>query len=241
MIITVMSNKGGVGKTTMATIIAELAFNHVRAGLEWRDVPEPVVCVVDFDRQHDCVDNFTPLESETVAKPKIRKSRKKPEVTEENFLKYIKAYPRKLAEFDKAEILQFEQDYKYVVIDTPPSMDVKDVEVLAQISETIVIPFITQEHAMRGMKNLIKILSDSLKKCITVHLRDRGTVIEIVKIWYKRFVDKYKPFIDNSKANFEITMYANVPKNLDRKDFFWKGLIATSRIPYKDLWKKINE
>lgn len=241
MIITVMSNKGGVGKTTMATIIAELAFNHVSAGLKHEDVPTPVICAVDFDRQHDLVDNLTKVLEPSEPKPKIRKSNKKAQVKEEDFLKYIHVYAGKLAEFDRGTILQFDQDYRYVVIDTPPSMDTKDVETLAEISDAIVVPFITQDHAMRGMKNLMKILSGSIKKCITVHLRERGTVIEIIKIWYQRFVEKYRPFIENTKANFEITMYANVPKNLDRKDFFWKGLLGSSRTVYKDLWKKIIE
>ncbi len=245
MIITVMSNKGGVGKTTMATIVAELAFSYLMKGLKWEESPEPIICVCDFDRQHDSVDNLTPVETGDELKAKDlktkRKSSAKQKVKEEDFLKYIKAYPMFLKDFDKERIMNFEQQYKYVVIDTPPSMDVNNIEELTQISDTIVLPFFTQGHEMRGMQKLIKVLGPNIKKCITVRLVDLGVIPEIIKIWYERFIKKYKPLIEGSKANFEIKKYVAVPKNLDGKDFFWKWLPPTSRGIYKDLWKKIIE
>ncbi len=244
MIITVMSNKGGVGKTTMATIIAEMAYLDVRKDLTANKVkPEeityPLVCGFDFDLQKNFEDNFKKPEDN-----KKRKSKKERKLTDEDFLDYVTIRPRSLRKLNLDEIVQAGEQFKYVVIDTPPSLDEDYFDSLVKISDVVVVPFMTQKHSIEGLPELLGKLIARKKRYVTVHLEQVGVVKELIKILLGGLYDpkggnEVPGSVGALLCGIRMDMYANVEKNIFNKSFFWKSLRDKTKDKFKSLWDKV--
>ena len=233
MIITVMSNKGGVGKTTMATIIAEMAYEiELEKGLS-TPLEKPLICALDFDRQRNLIKKLTLSQND---KEKTQSKPKKSEPTEADFLQYIDAKRASLSEL--VETLEEVEEYKYIVLDTPPSMEMLYIEKLEQISDVIVVPFKTEDDAFVGAKKLVtRQLTCPEQKCVAVHLTEtEKRIFQIVKEWYKRFILKYRTIFEQKCRNYiEIELWADVPKNIDYQWFYKKGFKPSQRAKYNEL------
>ena len=244
MIITVMSNKGGVGKTTMATIIAEMAYLDVLDELTAKkvkadEITQPLVCGFDFDLQKNFEDNFKKPEEK-----KKRKSKKEHKLSDEEFLDYTVICPRRLRNLDVEEIVRANERFKYVVIDTPPSLEEDYFDALVKISDVVVVPFMTQKHSIEGLAELLGKLIARKKRYVTVHLEQVGVVKELIKILLGGIYDskggaEVPGSIGPLLCGIRMDMYAVVEKNIYNKKLFWKSLQSKTKEKFKGLWKLI--
>ncbi|MBQ8089336.1 MAG: ParA family protein [Pyramidobacter sp.] len=243
MIITVMSNRGGVGKTTMATIIAELAFSRLlsQGKIDGAENPTPLVCALDFDRQHNLLDNFTKPDTQIgEAKKLYELFRKKHKVTEADFLDYIAVKSMRLAACSQDQLLEITEVYRHVVIDTPPSLESSDIKMLDQISDLIVVPFMSSRNAIRGVKSVLEEINHPKQNCILLYLKEPKTLLQkIIEPFYIRYYVKPIRWDAICSKYIELPLYAQVPKNVYLKKYYSKGLRKSQKAAYAELEKAI--
>ena len=221
MIITVMSSKGGVGKTTMATIIAEMAFRRLlsQGKIDGAENPAPLVCALDLGRQHNLLDNFTKPDTQIgEAKKLYELFRKKHKVTEADFLDYIAVKPIRWKDFSQEQVLEVAEEFQYMVIDTPPTLDDSYIKMLGLISDVIVVPFMSTRLAYVGMQSILKQLSHPERNCIVVYLKNhfripKGLIYNFMeRLFYPH--DRADAIRKLCRNYTEIPLYTQVAKNV---------------------------
>ena len=246
MIITVMSNRGGVGKTTMATIIAELAFSRLlsQGKIDGAENPTPLICALDFDRQHNLLDNFTKLDTQTGEVKKLYELfRKKPKVTEADFLDYITVKPMKRKDFTRDLLFEEAAKYCHFVIDTPPTLDAGDIVMLEKLSDLIVVPFRFERVDYGSMKPILTILKHLRDKCIVVLLKNhfripKGLIFHFMERLFYPY-DRADAIRKLCRNYIEIPLYTQVAKNVYLKNYYSKGLRQSQKAAYAELEKAI--
>ena len=168
----VSMNKGGVGKTSLVTNLA---------GAITSTMKKKKVLIVDTDGQGSSIEAFgidpdnlehtiyDVLIGEKKAKDVLVKLDKNLDILPSNFnmnffefdiLPEIQKYPfpTYFRLLEKA-LETIKDDYDYILIDTPPSMGLVQMNVLA-IADKVIIPVVPETFAMKGLPRILKGIND---------------------------------------------------------------------------------
>lgn len=165
-IISVLANKGGVGKTSITTNIAAVLAERGYKTL-----------IIDTDAQNNVSKTFgVPLQTKTIhgvltglygASEAVLEVAENlyvlPSGKEMSFLEFdvltkLKKYPKP---FDllKEAIELIQNEYDYIIIDTPPALGLIAGNVLA-LSNSVIIPFVPEPYAVDGLKRVVESVRD---------------------------------------------------------------------------------
>lgn len=149
MIISIINQKGGVGKTTAAEILinglADRGFN---------------VLGVDLEAQRNLTMNFE-ADTEKNVLQALREGQRRPYVQQLEACSFL-AGTRELRQITnddlkpdslKKALQGIKGDYDYIVIDTPPALSVLTINALVA-SDSVIIPVAADTYSFEGVKDL---------------------------------------------------------------------------------------
>ncbi len=214
-IISVANQKGGVGKTTTAiNLSAALAEKGKK------------ILVVDIDPQGNTTSGFGVDKNEventiyelmlddcTVAETIIHDVIKNADLIPSNVnlaAAEIELIGVNNKEFILRDAMDFiRQDYDYIIMDCPPSLNVLTVNAMAA-SDTVLVPIQCEYYALEGLSQLIHTIN-----LVRERLNDKLDVEGIVFTMYDSRTNLSQQVVDNVRTNVELRVYNTViPRNI---------------------------
>ena len=220
MIIAVINNKGGIGKTTCSTILSELAANR-------GDVS---VLAVDVCGQQNMIDNLT-YHTTNYYGTKIYEIKYGIGfvINNETVFEKIAVLPSA----DKTPAENKMKGYNYVVVDTPPNTQSSVIRKIIDFSDVIVVPFMLQKHAIYGLDEVFSIVPDD---------KD-GFLICIAPRQLGQYEKNLLSLVENNFGNTLIRwpLLARIEKNIGLHRAFDYGLRKEERDIFQDTFLQIEK
>ena len=224
-VITVATNKGGPGKTSIATHLAWCGAEQNLNSL-----------LLDFDPQGNATQNFInplklPKDGLNAVELFNEKVEKKPVVIEKNLslipaderLVAVERLDMKAAKKLKLEIQKLADTYDLIVIDTPPTLGFAMLAPMVA-SDYVVSPVIPDAYGVGGVRNVnnkVKDIRQSLNKklqilSIIINLFDRRNTAHI------NTVKMLKERLGNIVVPIEIGRHSSISNTVFRQKPVWR-------------------
>lgn len=250
-------NKGGVGKTTVATSIAAVIS---------MENPTAKVLLIDTDGQGNCslayglnAANFDPTMYDVITgDANIEETLVKldenlflaPANADMNFVELdiltnLKKYPNHISILNE-KIKAAREKYDYIVIDTPPAMSLTAANVFAIEDNNVLIPFNPESFAVSGLINVIKAVED-FRKSNNESLRIAGIIGSSVKSGTKvhtNLLDEARKYCDSNGIPFLETVVPQTVRFVNATEHEKKPAVYVDKSPqvrsYFEIWKELN-
>jgi len=212
LVLSCANQKGGVGKTTtvinLGACIAEMGYR---------------VLLVDFDPQANLSSGLGVLAPEgvyavmhdsTLLRQTLKPTQMKGMDVLPSSIDLVGAQVELLSMVDKQYVLkkllqQLRQDYDFVLIDSPPSLDILTVNSLVA-SDAVLIPIQCEYYALEGLVQLVKTI-DSVKKAFQSKLRIYGILFTM----FDKRTRIAREVIDTVIKHFEKKVFSTIiPRNV---------------------------
>ncbi len=214
-IISVTNQKGGVGKTTTAiNLAAGLARKFQDVLLIDIDGQANATQGLGYDKKSVSKSIYEVIMGDVSAKESVR-------ATSRDFLNIIPAsvnlngakvelvsLPRR--EFRLKDALeQLKKNYRYIIIDSPPSLDLLTINALTA-SDSTLIPIQCEYYALEGLGQLLSTLS-KIKKNLNTTLEIEGVLLTM----HDRRTNLSFDVVEEVKKHFRGTVYKTIiPRNV---------------------------
>lgn len=248
--IAIANQKGGVGKTTTAINLSSCI---AEAGKK--------VLVIDMDPQGNCTSGFGIRKNElenTLYELIIGECTLRECIMNVNSVKNLKIIPSNVnlagAEIDlldlndreyvlKNEIDYIKDDYDYIIIDCPPSLNMLTVNALTT-ADSVLVPIQCEYYALEGISQLINTI-DLIHDRLNENLKIEGVVFTMFDARTNLSTDVVK----NVQDNLDVKVYNSIiPRNVRLAEAPSNGLpiniydsSSTGAKSYKNLAKEIME
>lgn len=248
--IAIANQKGGVGKTTTAINLSSCI---AEAGKK--------VLVIDMDPQGNCTSGFGIRKNElenTLYKLIIGECTLRECIMNVNSVKNLKIIPSNVnlagAEIDlldlndreyvlKNEIDYIKDNYDYIIIDCPPSLNMLTVNALTT-ADSVLVPIQCEYYALEGISQLINTI-DLIHDRLNENLKIEGVVFTMFDARTNLSTDVVK----NVQDNLDVKVYNSIiPRNVRLAEAPSNGLpiniydpSSTGAKSYKNLAKEIME
>ncbi len=228
-IIAIANQKGGVGKTTtsinLSACLAELGKK---------------VLVIDLDPQGNCTSGFGIEKEEiedTVYELILNECTVKTSMMSVDDIENVTIIPSnvnlagaeiELLEFNEKEYVlknsidYVKDDYDYIIIDCPPSLNMLTVNAMTT-ADSMIIPIQCEYYALEGIGQLIHTI-DLVQKRLNSKLKIEGVVFTM----YDGRTNLSKDVVDNVKNNLQAHIYNTIiPRNVSLAEAPSHGLPIT--------------
>ncbi len=228
-IIAIANQKGGVGKTTtsinLSACLAELGKK---------------VLVIDLDPQGNCTSGFGIEKEEiedTVYELILNECTVKTSMMTPDGIENVTIIPSnvnlagaeiELLEFNEKEYVlknsidYVKDDYDYIIIDCPPSLNMLTVNAMTT-ADSMIIPIQCEYYALEGIGQLIHTI-DLVQKRLNSKLKIEGVVFTM----YDGRTNLSKDVVDNVKNNLQAHIYNTIiPRNVSLAEAPSHGLPIT--------------
>lgn len=228
-IIAIANQKGGVGKTTtsinLSACLAELGKK---------------VLVIDLDPQGNCTSGFGIEKEEiedTVYELILNECTVKTSMMTPDDIENVTIIPSnvnlagaeiELLEFNEKEYVlknsidYVKDDYDYIIIDCPPSLNMLTVNAMTT-ADSMIIPIQCEYYALEGIGQLIHTI-DLVQKRLNSKLKIEGVVFTM----YDGRTNLSKDVVDNVKNNLQAHIYNTIiPRNVSLAEAPSHGLPIT--------------
>jgi chromosome partitioning protein len=214
--IAIANQKGGVGKTTTAINLSSCL---AEAGKK--------VLVIDMDPQGNCTSGFGINKNElenTLYELIIGECTLRESIMEVEGIDNIRIIPSNVnlagAEIDlldlndreyilKNEIDYIRDDYDFIIIDCPPSLNMLTVNALTT-ADTVLVPIQCEYYALEGISQLMNTID-----LIHDRLNDRLKLEGVVFTMYDARTNLSSDVVNNVKENLETHIYNSIiPRNV---------------------------
>lgn len=248
--IAIANQKGGVGKTTTAINLSSCI---AEAGKK--------VLVIDMDPQGNCTSGFGIRKNElenTLYELIIGECTLRECIMNVNSVKNLKIIPSNVnlagAEIDlldlndreyvlKNEIDYIKDNYDYIIIDCPPSLNMLTVNALTT-ADSVLVPIQCEYYALEGISQLINTI-DLIHDRLNENLKIEGVVFTMFDARTNLSTDVVK----NVQDNLDVKVYNSIiPRNVRLAEAPSNGLpiniydpSSTGAKSYKNLSKEIME
>ncbi len=248
--IAIANQKGGVGKTTTAINLSSCI---AEAGKK--------VLVIDMDPQGNCTSGFGIRKNElenTLYELIIGECTLRECIMNVNSVKNLKIIPSNVnlagAEIDlldlndreyvlKNEIDYIKDNYDYIIIDCPPSLNMLTVNALTT-ADSVLVPIQCEYYALEGISQLINTI-DLIHDRLNENLKIEGVVFTMFDARTNLSTDVVK----NVQDNLDVKVYNSIiPRNVRLAEAPSNGLpiniydsSSTGAKSYKNLAKEIME
>lgn len=248
--IAIANQKGGVGKTTTAINLSSCI---AEAGKK--------VLVIDMDPQGNCTSGFGIRKNElenTLYELIIGECTLRECIMNVNSVKNLKIIPSNVnlagAEIDlldlndreyvlKNEIDYIKDDYDYIIIDCPPSLNMLTVNALTT-ADSVLVPIQCEYYALEGISQLINTI-DLIHDRLNENLKIEGVVFTMFDARTNLSTDVVK----NVQDNLDVKVYNSIiPRNVRLAEAPSNGLpiniydsSSTGAKSYKNLAEEIME
>ena len=248
--IAIANQKGGVGKTTTAINLSSCI---AEAGKK--------VLVIDMDPQGNCTSGFGIRKNElenTLYELIIGECTLRECIMNVNSVKNLKIIPSNVnlagAEIDlldlndreyvlKNEIDYIKDNYDYIIIDCPPSLNMLTVNALTT-ADSVLVPIQCEYYALEGISQLINTI-DLIHDRLNENLKIEGVVFTMFDSRTNLSTDVVK----NVQDNLDVKVYNSIiPRNVRLAEAPSNGLpiniydpSSTGAKSYKNLAKEIME
>lgn len=248
--IAIANQKGGVGKTTTAINLSSCI---AEAGKK--------VLVIDMDPQGNCTSGFGIRKNElenTLYELIIGECTLRECIMNVNSVKNLKIIPSNVnlagAEIElldlndreyvlKNEIDYIKDNYDYIIIDCPPSLNMLTVNALTT-ADSVLVPIQCEYYALEGISQLINTI-DLIHDRLNENLKIEGVVFTMFDARTNLSTDVVK----NVQDNLDVKVYNSIiPRNVRLAEAPSNGLpiniydsSSTGAKSYKNLAKEIME
>lgn len=248
--IAIANQKGGVGKTTTAINLSSCI---AEAGKK--------VLVIDMDPQGNCTSGFGIRKNElenTLYELIIGECTLRECIMNVNSVKNLKIIPSNVnlagAEIDlldlndreyvlKNEIDYIKDNYDYIIIDCPPSLNMLTVNALTT-ADSVLVPIQCEYYALEGISQLINTI-DLIHDRLNENLKIEGVVFTMFDARTNLSTDVVK----NVQDNLDVKVYNSIiPRNVRLAEAPSNGLpiniydpSSTGAKSYKNLAEEIME